>query len=356
MKIMMVISGMKSGGAEKVMATLCSNLSTRHEVVLLILKSADSDYIISDNVKIIAGNIKHKNMFKSIRFVKNELNSFKPDVVVSFMTKNNIVSILASKFSEHKCPVIISERANPYYPDFKIKILRRIVYPYADGCVFQTKLAQNYYKNILRCDSVVIKNPLTSDFCLGSYKGVRKKNIICVARLSKEKNQELLIRAFSYIHKKYPDYKLELYGDGPQKDYLQDIISELNLNDSARLMGRKNNIQDYIKDAGIFVLPSNSEGMPNSLLEAMCLGIPSIATDCPIGGSADIIQNGKNGILIPMGNREKLIEAIDKIISDPDFSEKLSINAIKIFDNYDENKICSMWEEYFKLVIKKWGN
>lgn len=352
MKIMAVITGMKSGGAERVMATLCNEFSKNNEVRLIILKEEESDYEISDRVDIIAGNIKHKNVFKSIFFVKKQIINFEPDVVLSFMTNTNIVTLVAKKISKRKCPVIISVRANPDYSNWIYYFFKKLIFPIANGCVFQTKQAQECYKNILKCNSVVIRNPLSRDFNIKPYTGIRNKKIVCTARLSTEKNQQLLIRAFDRIKDKYPDFRVEIYGEGPDRGKLQSLIEKLNIEHQVILMGRKKNIIECIQDASIFVLPSNSEGMPNSLLEAMALGIPSISTDCPIGGPSVIVNNNENGVLIPMNDENALISAIERIINDKDFADKISKNGTHVVDDFNTEKVCKEWEDYLKSFIK----
>ena len=230
--------------------------------------------------------------------------------------------------------------------------MRKITYSTADGCVFQTKQAQDYYKNILKCESIIIRNPLSKNFNIKPYNGKRDKKIVCTARLSKEKNQQFLIKTFSKIKDKYKDYRLEIYGEGPTRDNLQKLIDELNINNRVKLMGRKKNIIDCIQDSSIFVLPSNSEGMPNALLEALALGIPSISTDCPIGGPADIIDNNENGILIPMNNQDALISAIEKIITDKKFANKISKNGTAVAESFATEKVCNEWEDYL-IKVKK---
>lgn len=350
MKILAVITGMKSGGAERVMATLCNELSKNNEVILLIFKNAETDYYIDNNVKIIPGCIKNKNLFKAISFLKSQIEKYQPDIILPFMTKSNIISLIAREKSAFKCPVIICERANPYYSSNLYKFLKKKIYPKSEGAVFQTKDAQEYYKDILKCESIVIRNPLSPDFKIKPYEGKREKKIVCTARLSSEKNQQLLIKTFAKIEDKYSDYKLEIYGEGPDKDKLQQLIDELNIGDKVKLMGRQKNIIECIKKAAIFVLPSNSEGMPNALLEAMALGIPSIATDCPIGGSAILIKNKENGLLIPMNDEDKMIEAIEKIINDKDFANKIGKNATKVVADFEPEKVCKEWEDYLIKV------
>ena len=266
MKILFVITGMQSGGAERVMATLCNELSERHEVRLLSLKDNVSDYVLSPRVEFVSGGVKNQNILASIKVIQSHIDKWKPDVAVSFMTKTNILALLAKKMAKYKVSMIIAERANPYHTKKIFKIMRKLTYPMADGCVFQTEQAKEYYKNILKCKSEVLRNPLNPDFSIQPYQGLRTKRIVTVGRLSEEKNQKLLINAFSKIASKYIDYKVEIYGDGPLRNELQELINEKNMESQIKLMGRKDSIQKYIQDAEIFVLPSNSEGMPNALL------------------------------------------------------------------------------------------
>ena len=353
MKIMMVITGMHSGGAERVMATLCNELVKTHSVQLLVLKDAASDYQLDEKVELVGGNVSNQNVVASIRVVKKQIEQWKPDVVLSFMTKTNIIALCAKLVTKTKAPFIIAERANPYNAKKIFRIIRKYLYPLADGCVFQTRQAQDYYKNILKAESVVLRNPLNPDFKVEAYTGPHKKKIVTVGRLSVEKNQKLLIEAFARIAAKYPEHYVEIYGDGPLRAELENQIREEGMENRVFLMGRKNHIHEHIQDAELFVLPSNSEGMPNALLEAMALGLPSVATDCPIGGSAVIVDNDKNGVLIPMNDPQALAQAMDRVLSDDAFSEKLRTNAVKVLDDFETAKVCGLWEQYLKKVAAK---
>lgn len=350
MKILMLITGMQSGGAERVMATLCNELSLRNTVRLGIMKSDASDYRLSDRVEVVTGNVKGKSFFQSIRFSKKEIEEWKPDIVLSFMTKTNIIALSAKKLAKWRVPVVIAERANPYHAQGVLKIIREYLYRYADGAVFQTEQAREYYKNIIKCESVILRNPLNPDFHVEPFRETRTKRIVCVGRLSEEKNQRLLIDAFAEIANEFPNYKVEFYGDGPLKEELTKHIEELEMQDRIQLMGRKDQVQEYIKDAACFVLPSNSEGMPNALLEAMALGIPSIATDCPIGGSAFIVDHNENGILIPMNDREALKTALRKCLTDKAFADRIAQKAKDVIHDFDVEHVCKEWEAYLLEV------
>ena len=353
MKILMIITGMQSGGAERVMATLCNELCKKNQVRLAIIKNSTSDYVLSENIEVTFGNVTNQNVNESVKFIKMEMETWKPDVAVSFMTKTNIVTLLAEKKCENSVPVIIAERANPYYEKTIFKLIRRFLYPRATGCVFQTEMASNYYKRIIKCESIVLRNPLNPDFYTETYKGKRTKRIVSVGRLSSEKNQKLLIKSFGKVATKYPDYKVEIYGDGPLKEELQLLIDNQENSAQIKLMGRKYNIQKYIRDAEIFVHPSNSEGMPNALLEAMALGCSCIATDCPIGGSAFIIENEKNGILIPMNDEERLCNELERLINNPEFARTLGKRAEKVIQDFAPEKVCEEWEEYIYRIAQR---
>ena len=344
----MVITGMQSGGAERVMATLCNALSKRHSVRLLAMKQAVSDYELSEAVEFIGGNVQNKSLAKSVAFTKKQMEAWEPDVVLSFMTKSNIIALLARMFSACRAPVVIAERANPYNARWIFRIIRRFLYPMADGCVFQTEQAKAYYNGILKCESVILKNPLNPDFVVSPYEGVRKKKVVTMGRLNPVKNQQLLIRAFAEIAPQHPEYTLELYGDGPLRQELEELIQSLGMEQRIFLMGRKHSVRDYVQDAEIFVLPSNAEGMPNALLEAMAMGLCCVATDCPIGGPAAIVRNGENGLLLPMDDCTAMAQALDKLMRNPELAERMGREARNISADFEFETVCAQWEAYLK--------
>lgn len=350
----MVITGMQSGGAERVMATLCNELSQRHNVRLAIMKEAKSDYVLSEKVEITSGNIQGKNLLKCVSFTSAQMKEFKPDIVLSFMTKSNIIAVLAKLVSGCKMPVVIAERANPFYAQTVFKLMRKVLYPLANGFVFQTRQAQDYYKPMLKnMSNIILKNPLNPDFKVEPYQGEKQKKIVTAGRLSAEKNQSLLIEAFSKIADKYPDYKVEIYGEGPLRGELEALIKEKKMENRVFLMGRVDNIQKYTASAEIFVLPSNSEGMPNALLEGMALGLACISTDCPIGGPAMIINNNENGLLVPMNDVDKMSQAVEYMINNKEMAQSMGEKAKNIVNEYDAKTVCRQWEEYLVSVAEE---
>jgi len=161
-----------------------------------------------------------------------------------------------------------------------------------------------------------------------------------------------LIDAFAKIAKIHPDYKLNIYGEGDLRDSLEKNIKSLNLEKKVFLKGTVNNLKDKIYTVSLFILSSNYEGMPNSLMEAMSLGLPVISTDCPCGGPKFLIENNINGVLVPVGDKKKLEKAMNRLLSNPNIANELGKNANNICSFLEPNKIYKKWEEYIEKIIK----
>jgi glycosyltransferase involved in cell wall biosynthesis len=155
------------------------------------------------------------------------------------------------------------------------------------------------------------------------------------------------------VHKSFPEYELHIYGEGEEKENLVEYITKKRITEKVFLDGFFANIHEEIKDAAMYVSTSNYEGMSNSMLEALALGIPTICTDCPSGGARMVITNGVNGLLIPVGDEKALIEAMFFLIENPKDSARMSINGEKIVDRLSEKKIVDKWEKYINLVYKR---
>ena len=179
-----------------------------------------------------------------------------------------------------------------------------LIYVFRQKDLFPTKIQKN---------SVVIGNPL-SEQMPAPYFGERRKEIVNFCRLDAPKNLKLLLDAFSLLVEEYSEYQLKIYGDGPLRDEMQKYIEKLGLENNAFLLPFHENIHEIIKDAAMFVTSSDYEGLSNSLMEAMALGMPVIATDCLGGGAAALIVDGKNGFLVPRGDVQSLYRAMKRYI------------------------------------------
>lgn len=346
------------GGAERQIITLANQLVERnHEVHMILLSDNKICYDLSSKVKIHSllyaekGNYFHR-ILRRRKALINILKELQCDIIVNF----NFQSAYLLAFSSHKVlgKIIYSERGDPGDKEYKglMGLIRSLALSHIDGFVFQSEGARNYFKNkhVRNCN-VVIPNA-----CFKSYEpyiGKRKKTIVNVGRLSKQKNQTLLIKAFALIADKYPDYNLDIYGDGRLKNNLEELIKTLNLQNRIYLKGTFTNISEIIRDSSLFVLSSDYEGIPNALIEALSLGLTCISTDCKPGGARTLINNEHNGIITPCGDIKELATAIDYCLSHPNESFEMGRNAMEISQILSPKNIYDKWDEYFNSLINK---
>ena len=218
------------------------------------------------------------------------------------------------------------------------------LYRYADKVVFQTEGAQQFFDKKTIRKSTIIPNPIVIPEL--RWIGFDAKTIVSVGRLHvRFKRQDVLLKSFRKVLDAYPDYKLVLYGDGPDRKSLEQLAKELSMDGSVEFKGKVANVMKIIADEGIFVLSSDSEGMPNALMEAMALGMPVISTDCEPGGAKALIQNGVNGIIVPRGDVDRLAEAIIFYIENKEKADQYGLSARQSMKSYSPNIIICKWSE-----------
>ena len=246
--------------------------------------------------------------------------------------------------------LINCEHVHYFYYNKIIRIIRTFVYKkYNNVCVL-TNADKNQYDK-LKIHSTCIPNALDlSDFLQPNFNTNRNNTILGVGRLEDQKNFPALIKVFSRINKKYPDWKLEIYGRGNLFDYLQKQIDELGISDSAKLMGVTDNISVVFQRSGLFILTSLYEGFSMVIVEAMANGCPVISYDCP-NGPSDLIENGVNGLLVENQNEEKLYEAICSVIEKPVLREIYSKEGLKSVNKYSLENVYKLWENMFLSIF-----
>ncbi len=348
-KVLFVMNRLGKGGAERV-ATLIANelYKKKYEIKFISYNNIEDTYKIDKHIKCEKLEIKSRN--KIIRKIKRIINlrkkikEYKPDIIIAFEYFVNMQTILASLGLNIK--VIISERNDPNKTGNKIGIkqLRSLLYKFSDILVCQTEEAKLYFHEKIRKKTVIIPNPIMPELPK-RCEGKRKKEIVTFCRISKQKNLKMMIDAFEMLTKDFPDYKLVIYGEGPEKDRIEEYIQEKGLNNKITLKGFAQDVHKKIVNSSMYVSSSDYEGISNSMIEAMGIGLPTICTDCPCGGARMMIEDGINGMLIPVGDTKKLYQSMKKIIDEPELAEKLSKNSIKINKRLNQNKITKMWLE-----------
>ena len=287
--------------------------------------------------------------FESVRALKKYFSHHKPCTAIAFLYDSIFLSLLSvNKLNR----LIISERGDPQQ-SIKSKTTMSFLkneFCKADGFVFQSPDVQKWYEENTSVRGTVIFNPIKSDLP-EPYSGERKKRVVNFCRISAQKNIVLLLDAFELFYKEHPDYDLYVYGDPVGNDcdgYMERVkshIDELSCKTAVRILPSRSDIHLVIRDYAMFVSSSDFEGMSNSMLEAMALGLPCICTDCPAGGARAVITDGENGLLTPVGDAKALYLAMKRVAENPELAERLSGNAVKIREEQSVDKIIGKWME-----------
>lgn len=363
-KIMFHINSLGKGGAERVVANLSEEFSGMgKEVVIVTEWEAKDEYPLPERVRRLSAGLEKEeeklSAGKQRRLRTAKLREMiireKPDVVLSFCRNANYRAVLAAGGT--KTPVIISVRSDPYvdYASAKQKIVSGILYRRAAGAVFQTDYARDFFPKAVQKKSAVILNPLHKKFLSLPRSKQRKKEIVTAGRFHEAKDHIVLIKAFERIMEEYPKVCLKLYGDASEDhtgQMLKEYVKAHRLQDRVLFMGNSSRLEQDLIDAAVFVMSSKYEGMPNALMEAMAMQIPVISTDCPCGGPRTLIEDGKNGLLTPVGDDEKMAEAIRKVLSEPEAAEEMAVCAGEIVKKASPDKIAKEWLDYIEKIVK----
>lgn len=356
-KIIFIIPTLAGGGAERVISIISNYLIEKnYDVSIYLLREKNVSYELKSNIKVKTIIPKTKKsitkkietIFSLRKLIKNNSNA----IFISFLTNENIYLTLSTLGLKSK--IIVSERNDPYMTiNGKIKKnLINFLYgiKQCKYVVFQTTGAMQFYNEKVQKKGVIISNPIKENLP-EMYTGIRRKEIITFARLEPQKNYPLLIKAFSRFSREHKDYRLGIYGKGIMEEPLKKLVKEEGLIDKVTFYGFCLDIHNKIKDAAMFVLSSDYEGVSNSMLEAMAIGLPCICTDCSPGGARMYIENNKNGILVPVKDVNKMYEAMNKIALDESFSKILSENAILIKKELNIQSIGMRWEKIINKIL-----
>ena len=365
MKILFNTMGLGKGGAERVISLLANSFVDYNEIVIVTNIKSNVEYEFNKKIRIvqlvnndsrILRKIRRISIYMVLKLRKIILN-YNPDIIISFLPEPSFRVLALKKHSKKikNIPVIVSVRNDPNteYNNKVFYFIMKRLYPHADQLILQTNDSKKYFEDNIKQTGIVIQNPVSDIFLTERYDGEREKKIVAVGRLEPQKNYKNLIEAFEIVNKKYNDYILEIYGEGFLKEELQKYIEYKKLNDKVLLKGKVDDVKKVIYKATAFVMSSDYEGMPNSLLEAACLGVPCVSTDCPCGGPREILDNGNSGCLVPVNNPKKLADGIIKLINDIEYANKISDNAKNNSSMYSKEEIIKKWKEIINKTIKE---
>lgn len=265
----------------------------------------------------------------------------RPDRVVSFLTKINLICALACLGT--KARLVCSERNNPErqgaHPLWNAAL--RLAYHRAGVIVCQTDAVRRCFAPSLQGRLVTIPNPVPASAPIERTGSASR--ICAVGRLTHQKGFDVLLDAFAVLAPRHPRWTLDIWGEGPGRAALEKQISALGLEGRARLRGLSLQPRSWAREADIFVLSSRYEGFPNVLGEAMAAGLPVAAANCDFGPS-DMVENGRTGLLVPGEDSAALAGAIETLIVDPELRARLGSAGRKAMERFGSERVLRQWD------------
>ena len=367
--ILFLVSSMEGGGSERVTALLCNYwISNGYQVTLMPTYSGKGDlaYPVDTrvNVKYLADLLGSKknnlwNRLKRFLLLRKYIIKNKPDLIISFLTQVNVISILSSIGTG--IPIIVSERTYPpkYQIGFLWTKLRKITYPIATAVVMQTHQGLEWInKECPKAKNHVIPNPIlypvpTGKPIIEPESIVKKERKICLAvgRLDKDKRFSEIINAFSCLAEQFHNWDLIILGNGEERLNLEKQIKLKGLVNRVYLPGRAGNIDRWYQRANLFVMYSRYEGFPNALLEAMAYGIPCISADCDTG-PREIIVSEENGILLAKNETiDNLKKSMMICMRNKNLADKFGKSATKVRDKFSINSVGLQWNDLINKFL-----
>lgn len=372
MRIMLVISSLRRGGAERVVSIMANYWAAMgHRVFLVTIEGrhADAYTLHPDVVRVglnlvrVAGNSVRGVLANLMRIWKLRATArrLEPDVAVSFVTHTNLLVLMA--MSGVNVPVIVSERSDPSQWQLGVirEKMRRWLYPHAAAVVVQTWRVGDSMRRWLPSDELaVIANPVPAGDPdeRQAHAPVRErlqlpmaaKIVAAMGRLEPQKGFDLLMEAFGRLHGQHPDWHLVIFGDGVSRSELETQAAGLKLTAFVHLPGSVRAARACLAEADLFVLSSRVEGFPNVLLEAMACGLAVVSFDCP-SGPREIVRDGYDGLLVEAGNVAALEAAMSALMTSPAHREQLGRNARQVLERFSTTRIMAQWDQLLLLAV-----
>ena len=346
-KICFVGGGLKGGGQERALTSLANYYASKgYEITIINLFKTEQFFDLENNITVIWPDI-DRNKFPRFLyalhimfFLRKSIRNSKTDVILSFGEWFNSFVILSTRLSG--IPLYVTDRMGP---ELKISLLleitRKILYRFATGIIAQTHTAAEIIRKKTQATNiVVIPNPVN---CIDTDTSIKKKQIVTVVRLSKEKGNIILVEAFAML--KQPDWTLHIVGDGKERFSLENKVAELGIENKVFFYGHLKNFSQILGKSEIFVLPSFYEGFPNALLEAMSIPLACVSSNC-IAGPSDIIENYINGILVKTADVNMLADALQRLITDDNLRQKIASKAYEVREKYKFDVIAKRYLDF----------
>uniref|UniRef100_UPI00333E1B43 glycosyltransferase family 4 protein n=1 Tax=Castellaniella defragrans TaxID=75697 RepID=UPI00333E1B43 len=364
MRILFLVSSMHGGGAERVAATLANAWARRGDEVTLVCCYSGRGtcaYSLDEGVRLLwlADRLRGPRWLRPVRklFALRALaRETAPDRVLSFLTNVNVTALLALRGLG--LPLVVSERTDPAHSvnlEPMLRRLRRWTYPWARRVVVQTRQSMPHLMQAAPGTRRLsaIPNPLPDGLPAPRARepgAVDRRRLAALGRFNPVKRFEALIEVFASLAARHPDWDLVIWGDGPRRESCLRRVAELGLETRILLPGRTEAPWRELLGAHAFVLSSAVEGFPNAMLEAMALGLPCAAVDCP-SGPRELSRAGRDALLVAAGDDAALAAALDQLMSaTPQWREDLGRRAAEsVRARYGLDCILRQWDAAWSL-------
>lgn len=357
MKIDFIIGKIQSGGGERVLSILANYFAEKgHRVRVITFIHGDS-YQLNPNIERIRFHKKRlinyavvRGFFSLLTFYAKKKN--RPDIISSHIDYLGYATILPAKLYGIK--IVVSEHSNHVSQPqtLALKFLWNVLYKLPDAVTVLTKFDFEYFAKRNR-NVVVMPNPCSFE-TIKNVNGEREKTVLAVGNLNRyqDKGFHNLIPIASEVLKVHPDWSFKIVGEGNHGlKALTALVKEYHLEDKVHFLGFRKDVKALMATSEIFVLTSRYEGLPMVLLEAMSQGMACAAYNC-ISGPSDIITHEVDGVLVENQNKEKMIEALLKLIENKYFREKIQVKAVESIKKFSIEKIGEKWEQLFQEILQ----
>lgn len=366
MRLTLIIATIGAGGAERVLSHLANTWAQKGWEITLFsfddgseppfyeLHSLVHHIPLGLNKKSRNPFVRLKNIIGRTLILRRAIIESRPNAVISFIDENNVRVLLST--IGLSIPVIVNEQNHPFCEkiSFVWDLLRRWLYRRAAAVVVLTPSAIPYFSSRIQKRIKVIPNPAAvqkNDLPVSkANKNGNRKLLIAMGRLTEQKGFDFLLQAFAKISHKHPDWSLVIWGEGPQRAYLENMKSRLGLNGRVEFPGLTKQPYEQFAQADLFVLSSRWEGFVMVLLEAMACGLPAVSFDCPTS-PREIIRDGTNGILVPPENVDALSEGMNRLMENDAERKRMASRASEILERYGMERIAGMWESVIQEVV-----
>jgi len=371
MRMTLVISSLRRGGAERIMSQLANSWALRgHQVTALTFDHGQPGYDVHSAVDLQQLRLEAEskntlqalsNNLHTILELRRAVHKSKPDIVISFMDRVNVVTLIATRGLAY--PVIVYELVDPSRHDigWTWRNLRKLTYPFADALVCLTESTLARFQSLIGRKGHVIPGllPVPAQFMGRNeqpHAGASSHTLIAMGRLEPQKGFDLLLDAFARIADRHPDWLLQILGQGPLRSGLEAQALRLNLGKRVQFTGEVDDPFPLLCAADLFAFSSRFEGFGMALAEAMACGLPAVSFDCP-SGPRDIVRDGVDGILVPPEDVAALAVALDRLMGDAQERQRLGARASDVITRFSRDSVLSLWENLFNdLSTRHHGN